>query len=560
MAMMISKFHRIIQSKVVWTVFAVLISVAFVGVYTGAKSSGSQQKDKSATTVVGRLYGEDITLAEYNQAYRFTYVMYSMMAGRPLENTKEIDDIVRRSAWQRLATVMKAQEMGLTATPNQVVEMITSQPLFMNRQTGAYDADAYNGFVGGFLPRYGMNAKSFEVMMAENVMISKASSAAAQGALVTEDEIKDAFHLYNDKITLEYASIPRSLVETPAVSEADAKAYFEKNQEEFRFPEKVIVKFSAFDVAAYTNTVAVTDEMIAQVYESNKERFVVPAAEGAAPDAAPEYKALDEVKEELTAEVRMMLARQEAFKAADAMVSALSDESVTFEKAAEQAGVTIVDNTPAFGAADLVNGVDPYAKFNQSAFALENTPSHYYSDPVVGRDSVYVIALVKKLDSWLPGFDLVKDDAMESAKIAASEKAYAEKAESVHAAIETALKAETSFADAAATFNLEVKTSEPFSISEPLEGDFSRELMNATVHFDAGTLVNLIPTQDEVLIAYIAEKAAADETTELAVQHEQIASSIRNDKAARMAQSWQESLLDEAGFEDLAKSPVAEES
>lgn len=559
MAMMISKFHKLIQSKVVWTAFAILISVAFVGVYTGAKNSGSQQNNKAASSVVGRLYGEEVTLAEYNQAYRFTYVMYSMMAGRPLENTKEIDDIVRQSAWQRIATVMKAEEMGLSATPDQVVEMITSQPLFQNRQTGAYDATAYNGFVSGFLPRFGMNAKAFEIMMAENVMISKASSAAAQGALVTEDEVKKAFHLYNDKITVEYAAIPRSLAGTPDVTEEEAKAYFEKNQEEFRFPEKVIVKFSSFDVAAYTNAVTVTDEMLTQVYESNKERFVKPAAEGAAPDAAPEYKALEEVKEELTSEVKTMLARQEAFNAADAMVAALSDETVTFEKAAENAGVSIVDNMPAFGAAEFVNGIDPYAKFNQAAFALENTKTHYYSDPIVGRDSVYVIALIKKLDSWLPGFDLVKDDAIETAKIEAAKTAYTEKAASIHAEVETALKAETAFADAAAKCNLELRTSEPFSMSAPLEGDFSRELMTATARFDAGTLVDLIPTQDEVLIAYVSEKTAADEV-QLAAERESISASIRNEKAGRMAQSWQESLLDEAGFEDLSKEPVSEES
>ena len=33
MAMMISKFNKLIHNKTVWLVFAILISVAFVGVY-----------------------------------------------------------------------------------------------------------------------------------------------------------------------------------------------------------------------------------------------------------------------------------------------------------------------------------------------------------------------------------------------------------------------------------------------------------------------------------------------------------------------------------------------
>jgi hypothetical protein len=486
--------------------------------------------------------------------------MYSMMSGRALETTPEIDEVIRRSAWQRLATLKKAEQMEITATPEQVVEMIKSQPVFMNRETGAYDANAFNAFVGGFLPRFGMNAKSFEVMMAENVIISKASSAQAQGALVTDEEVKKAFHLYNDKVTVKYAALPRSLADNADVSEEDAKAYFEKNQEEFRFPEKVIVKYSAFDVAAYTNNVTVTDEMIAQVYETQKQRFVKPAAEDAAPDAAPEYKPLEEVKGEIVADVTQMLARQAAFNAADAMVADLSDETVTIEAAAEKAGVSIVDNTPAFGAAEFVKGIDPYAKFNQSAFALENTPTHYYSDPIVGKDTVYVMALVKKLDSWLPGYDLVKDNVMESAKLAASETAYVEKANAVHAEIDAALKEGTSFDDAAAKYSLELTTTAPFSISEPVEGPFSQELMTATVHFDAGTLVNLIQTPGDFLIAYVSEKVPADEAVELPAMREQISAGIRNEKAARLAQSWQESLLKEAGFEDLTKESVSDES
>ena len=67
MAMMISKFHKLIQSKVVWTVFAVLISVAFVTVYTGASSSGGgADPAKELKKPVGVLWGNKISLEEFN--------------------------------------------------------------------------------------------------------------------------------------------------------------------------------------------------------------------------------------------------------------------------------------------------------------------------------------------------------------------------------------------------------------------------------------------------------------------------------------------------------------
>ena len=559
MAMMISKFHKIIQSKVVWTVFAILISVAFVGVYTGSRTGSAKQRQQLEDQVAGKLYGEDVTRIEFGTSYRSVYLMYSMAymsTGRQLEIDDEVDKMIREEAWKRLATLKKARQMGLTATTEQIVEMIKLQPVFMNQQTGQYDAQNYNAFLSGYLPRFGLNSAIFEQIMAENVVIEKASSIASQGALVTEDEIKTAFHLYNDKTTVDYATIPRSLIGTIEVTEEDAKVYFAANKEEFRYPEKAIVKYVAFNVADYTNAVAVTDEMVAQAYEANKERFIKPET---ATNAVPEYKALEEVKGEIVEAMTLSIGNQEAFNAADSMVAQLSDTSVTFEQAAAKAEREIVSNMPAFAATDTIEGVDPTAPFVRMAFSLQSDATHYYSDPVRGRDSIYVISLVKRLPEWDPSFDVVKADVIESAKIAASEKAYVEKAESVHAEIEKALKAGTSFADAAAPFNLELKQTIPFNSITPLEDEFGNEIMSATVGFGTGTLVDLISTPDEFLIAYIAGKETADEATTLPAMamREELADSIRSEKAGQLARAWRDSLLKEAEFVNLMDQEAA---
>jgi hypothetical protein len=557
MAMMISKFNKLIHNKTVWLVFAIFISIAFVGVYTGSQSSGAKVRDQQESEIAGRLFGEDVTRLEFGRAYQHVYVMYSMMMGRVINISEEIDNVIRQAAWQRLATLKKADEMGLSATAEQIIDAIKQQPIFRNQQTGQYDANAYNAFVSGFLPRTGMDAKALEAMFAENVVIQKASNAAAQGALVTEEEVKKAFHLYTDKLTVEYASIPRSLVGTTEITEEEAKAYFEQNPRQFQMPEKVIVNYVQFPVSDYTNTVNITDEDIAQIYENNKQRYLIPET---ATNAVPEYRPLDEVKGEIFKIVSTDMARRAAANAADTLVAQLADETTTFEKEAERSGLKIVSNTPAFGATDPVRGVDPTAPFAQAAFGLEKDATHYYSDPVVGRDTVYVIALHKKLESFPLTFEMAKADATESARIAAEEIAYVEKAEAVHAEIETALKAGTSFADASSKYNLEISKTIPFDVSTTLEDPYGREIMNATVQFEAGTLVDLINTPDEFLIAYVAEKELADEATTLPAMREQLTASIRNDKASRLAQAWQQSVLEEANLEDLTAKPASDES
>ncbi len=560
MAMMISKFHKLIQSKVVWTAFAVLISVAFVTVYTGSKSSASKARRESESQIAGRLYGEDVSLQEYRHAYRSVYVMYTMMAGRLIDIDENTHPLLAQAAWQRLATVKKARQMGLTVSKQQVVARIEQQPLFQNQQTGGFDRNIFDSFVSAVLPRMQMTLTEFENLMLENVLIEKASSMATQGALVTDAEVRKTFHLVSDKLTVQYATIPRSLAPAPQVTEDDAKAYFENYTTQFMMPEKVSVRYVQYAVADYKNNVLVTDDMVSAFYENNKQRYLKPAAEDAPEGAPPEYQSFDEVKDSIAELITTGLAQREAINAADGLVAQLADESVTFEQVAQHAGLSIIDNTPPFAMTDTVRGIDPTAAFAQAAFTLENDPSHYYSDPVPGREYVYVIALEKRLPAFLPGYDVVKEDVLEAAKVAAAEDAYVNKAESIHAEIETALKEGKSFADAASRLKLKIETTEPFSASTPPDVELGQALVQSTIMFDKNTLVDLIPSENEFVLAYVAEKQAADEATELPMIRAQLEAGIRRDKASRLATAWQQSILEEAALEDLLSVPTGDES
>jgi peptidyl-prolyl cis-trans isomerase D len=552
MAMMISKFHKLIASKVFWGIFALVISVSFVGVsIPGCQNRNAQGSAQREGQLAGKLFGEDVSRMEFGQAYRRTYVSYTIMFGRAIQVTDEIDTILRKEAWQRIATLKKAHQLGMTVTPAQTIAMIQRQPIFQNQQTGQFDKNAYDAFVQGFLPQNGMTSADFENMLSEQVLIEKISSIPAQGGIVLDAEILKAFHLYTDMLTVEYASVSRSLASAPKVTEEDAKNYFEQNQEEFRMPEKVKVDYVQFAVADYTEKVEVAEEMVAGFYENNKQRYLKELAEDADPAAAPEFKLLEEVREEIVARITQELALLEAAEQADILVSELADESITFAQTVEALGLTIVDKTRPFTQTDSVKGIDPTAPFQRAAFALQDDATHYYSDPVVGRDTVYVLSLSKKYDSFLPSFDNVRDDATEAAKITADEKAYAEKAEQIQADLQTALKAGTSFEDAIKPFKLELQKTAPFNVTTTLEDEFGSDIKANAILLEQGTLTELISTPNEFIVAYVAEKVPGDAEATLPAMRAELASRLSNDKASRLVAAWREALLEEADFEDL---------
>ena len=550
MAMLISKFHKIIQSKVVWGAFAVIISVAFVSITVpGSRSRGAARRARMKAERAGRLFGEDVSRHEFSRAYQDVYVGYILMTGRPITVTDEIDKAFRHAAWQRIAMLKKARQLGMEAQPQQIVDKIQSQPLFMNRKTGQFDKAAYNAFVRNYLPRTGMSEKDLEDMFAGQVLIDKVSSIPAQGALAFDDEIKRAFHLYTDTLTVEYATIPRDLAKAPKIDEAAAKAYYEAHKEDFRMPEKVAVDYVQFAVADFTNQVAVTDDMVSRVYEANKERFVKPSADTNAP---PEYLPLEEVKGKITKNLREQLARAKATDKADELVASLADVSVTFKDAARKAGLKIHDRTPSFTKTDAVKGVDPTAPFQRDAFTLQQDSNHYYSDPVVGRDFVYVLALRKKYDSFIPSFDVVRDDVFRAAQLAADEEAYQKKAEQIEKAVKAAVKQGKSFADAVAEYKLEVKSTKPFKMTDDLDDEFAQQIKQSVAYVDQGKVADLATVPDGLMLAYVAKRDPGDEATALPAMRAELVDNIQRNKARLLVSAWREDLLKEAHFEDLS--------
>jgi peptidyl-prolyl cis-trans isomerase D len=550
MTMMISKFHKLIQSKIVWGAFAVLISVAFVGISApGSKSRSDARRERQEAAIAGTLFGEEVTRQDLGRAYRSVKLNFTMQYGS-FRVDEKTEDLLISASWLRIAMLKKAEQLGITVSPEQTIALIQSAPAFQNPQTGQFDSQNYSATLQQVRSFNGMTAKDIENHFAQEVLLTKVVRIPEQGALVTEQDVNYAFHLYTDKLTAEYAAIPRDVADEPTVTDDDARLYYDQNLEDFRMPEKALVHYVQFPVSAHMEGNEVSDERVAQFYEVNKQRFLIEPVDGNT-DTAPEYQALEEVKDSIAEQIQQMQARQAAADLADELVAELADETVTFEASAQKLELDIVKSTPAFSLTDSVKNIDPSTPFQRAAFSLENDESHYYSDPVIGRDYVYVISLVKKLPSFVPDFDVVRDDALESARLVAGERAYIDEAQKIHDEVAEAVLTGSSFAAAIKKYKMESVTTEPFDVTSGLEDEFGEQIIGAAVQCEKGRLTDLIATPNEFLLAYVAEKIPGDEMTALPSIRYELVAGLSNEKSRQMISAWQSALLEEAQFEDL---------
>jgi hypothetical protein len=252
--------------------------------------------------------------------------------------------------------------------------------------------------------------------------------------------------------------------------------------------------------------------------------------------------------------VRTELARKEAFSAADNLVAALSVEGADFATKANAAGKEVIQNIPPFSSNEPVAGIDPAAPFATAAFNLALTPNQYYSDPVVGRDHIYVIALQRKLPAFIPEFEAVKQLATERAQQQADANAYREHVTNLYTQIQQAIADGTSFEDAINATSLSLETLAPYNSEQPLEHPQAAALMEQTYQLKTAQLAAPIQTEAGVILASVKLRDAAD-TTNLDAQRPRIEASLIQRKRANRISEWQANIVAEASIEIFDDNP-----
>jgi peptidyl-prolyl cis-trans isomerase D len=541
--MLITRFHKLIQSKTVWYIILGIIVVSFVGFFTPTMRGRGKHTPEQAA---GELFGKKVTQDEYRRAYRNAYMWQVISSGRMIPVTDKLSAALHREAWVRLAALHKVQEQKIPVTNEEIVRQIQMVPIFHDKK-GAFDSSLYKII----LQNLSMSSRQVEQLFREQLSLSKLLYRHTQATLISPYELTRAYHFYTDRFVLDYALLSREAVEKDvAVSQEDAKTFFEQNTESFRIPSKVRVSYVEFPVKDFLDQAEVSEETALQAYNQNKERYrVVNTNE----NAEVEYLPFEKVQGAITDQLREGLARRQAAAKASEFVADISPESEgeqpDFKGKAASAGLEI-KTLPAFGAGDKLSGIDPTAPFRQAAFGLQNDTYSSFSDAVVGKSSVYVLSLEQRYESFLPEFDVVEDDAMEAARRQAVSKALAEQALEIKGAAAAAVAAGAGFEEAVKPFGLTVQRTDEFDLTTDLDNPYADTLIPLCLNASEGTVCDPAPVSGGVLIAFVAERKSTDIDVGLPAVRQELIQGMERIRMQQLVAGWQISLLDEANLKE----------
>lgn len=234
---MLKKLRHKKTAKKIWIVLAILILPAFV-----LWGSGSLVRNKEESGYAGKVFGREVSLLEYKDAYDAVKNMALLQFGDNLSEMQQYLNL-ESQAWERIALLHEAGKRKLRATDKEVVDLIESYPIFQRK--GRFDNKTYSDML-----RYAFRtqARAFEEQTRQNLILTKLYAQITDGIRVTEDEVKLEYRKANEEVSASYiASVPADFAKGILPSEQELKDYFNQRALEFKQPLSFNVEYVSMD-------------------------------------------------------------------------------------------------------------------------------------------------------------------------------------------------------------------------------------------------------------------------------------------------------------------------
>ncbi|MDP8222949.1 MAG: peptidylprolyl isomerase [Candidatus Lernaella stagnicola] len=160
-----------------------------------------------------------------------------------------------------------ALQMGLTVTDAELGNTIVKNPVFY--QNGRFNRERYIQI----LRRQKVSPTDYETDLRRQLLGQKLRSLVLSSVKVAESEVQEEFDNRELKVNLRFVKLePDKVKGEVKVTDESANAFFEKDKERFKMPEKRKAEYAVFDASSYVEDVVISEAQITQYYEANRDR------------------------------------------------------------------------------------------------------------------------------------------------------------------------------------------------------------------------------------------------------------------------------------------------
>ncbi|OZB18851.1 MAG: hypothetical protein B7X53_01925 [Hyphomonas sp. 34-62-18] len=199
-------------------------------------------------------------------------------AERPMSKSEALEqgliDQIIEVEKARITRLGYGESIGISPSPEAVVEEMNTIPAFQNPLTGELDAAIFRDRIA----QLGMTPAQFERQLQDDILIRALSRAA--GSAVSAPNVLSNIQANYLGETREVAWFFYDTSNAPAPAaptDAEVRAYYDEHIERLKQPERRALDVLRMSTDDFTGKVEVTDQEVATVYEATKsERFAAP--------------------------------------------------------------------------------------------------------------------------------------------------------------------------------------------------------------------------------------------------------------------------------------------
>lgn len=240
-----------------------LITVPFAlwGVDSYLRQAGSN-------VAVAKVNGDSITVQQFGKALQ---ELRDSMKEKADPNFMD-DPEVRRAVLDRLINARllasEVKRSGFVISDEQLLKFVVSMPEF--QKNGQFSQELYDQV----LTANGLTPSQFEARMRSELVAQQARNGIVSLAFAAHAVTDTALRAHHQKREIGIHTLrPDDFMSQVKVDPADAKAYFDTHQEEFRTPDQVKLEFVVFSANNLIPTMQVSDEEAKRFYEENAAKF-----------------------------------------------------------------------------------------------------------------------------------------------------------------------------------------------------------------------------------------------------------------------------------------------
>ncbi len=259
---MLSYLRKKKGSKLVKLLLIVLALTFFGGFGLLGYCSTTQKARQREANTAAKVNEDIITRQELARAVR-----RANLGGQGPETEAEAmtqrEDVLETLINRRLI-LREARKLGVTVSDREITQYIT--------RTFQKDGTFQPRFYRGYLDRLGISESAFEEKLRDELTVSKMQQAMASAAIVTEEDVKQAYFYKNQMVNLALISVnPEDFTDVKEPTREEIAQRYKADPESVVIPEKRQIKYACYKSRDMVNPEELTSEEIREYYENDRD-------------------------------------------------------------------------------------------------------------------------------------------------------------------------------------------------------------------------------------------------------------------------------------------------